>query len=357
MGYQLSDRGRRALDNLFQSTARLNGVGDVSRQFNLTPAAEQRLEDLQREEVGFLDRINVLPVRDLVGSVIGLGAKDMIAKRTAEVNLPRVPEYIGELQGREYRLYDTEFDTKLPWAIIDAWSRFPDFAKRYAKAVARSVAMSRITVGWHGTHAAAQTDRAANPLGQDVNIGWLQKLRLERPDHVMGRATVTANGVTTATGAAEPIAIGGAGEYKNIDALALDLISGMPSWGRMRSDLAVIVSQDLVDEKYFPMVNRALGDTMDGGRSTSDEIVRDIVSSTKQIGGRQAIAVPNFPEGTMLITPLKNLSIYYQEGSRRRYIEDRPEYKASLVDWNSVNEGYVFEDTDAAVMAENITFA
>ena len=48
--------------------------------------------------------------------------------------------------------------------------------------------------------------------------------------------------------------------------------------------------------------------------------------------------------------------MYYQEGSRRRYIKDEPENKASLVDYNSVNEGYVIEDTDFMVMAENITF-
>jgi hypothetical protein len=63
------------------------------------------------------------------------------------------------------------------------------------------------------------------------------------------------------------------------------------------------------------------------------------------------VIVPFFPEGTMLITPLgqpnatdsSNLSIYYQEGSRRRYIKDEPENMAALVDYNSVNEGYVIE--------------
>ena len=112
------------------------------------------------------------------------------------------------------------------------------------------------------------------------------------------------------------------------------------------------------------MVNRPLASTMDSGRSTSDETVRDIIMSDKQIGGRPAAIAPYFPEGTMMITPLgragatdsSNLSIYWQEGSRRRYIKDEPENMASLVDYNSVNEGYVIEDTDFAVMAENITF-
>lgn len=368
--YTLSDRGRRALDGLYTAIAQINGASrGVHSSFALDPTAEQRLEDLQREQVGFLQRINVLGVRDLVGQVIGLGTEDMIASRTAEVDLPRKPKYIGQTEGREYRLYDTEFDTKLPWQIIDAWSKFDDFAQRYSRHVAISVALSRISVGWHGLAAAASTDAVANPNGEDVNIGWLQKLRLEKAAHVMGRNMVTAGGVTTATGTAKPIYIGAAadqadGDYKNIDALAYDLISGMPSWARSSTEHVVLVSQDLVDEKYFPMINRPLSDTIDGGRSISDVVTNDIIMSTKQIGGRPAAIVPKFPEGTMAITPLaqpggagsSNLSIYYQEGSRRRYIRDEPENKSSLVDYNSVNEGYVIEDTDFMVMAENITF-
>ena len=368
--YSLSDRGRRALDGLYTAIAQINGAPrGVHHQFSVDPVAEQRLEDLQREQVGFMQRINVIGVRDMLGQVIGLTANNLVASRTSRANLPRKPKYVGNLQDRKYQLYDTEFDTQLPWEIIDAWSRFPDFAQRYARQVAISIALSRIMVGWHGTEAAADSDPEDNPLGEDLNIGWLQKLRLEKPTHVMGRATVTAGGVTTATGAAAPIYIGpdsddADGDYKNIDALAYDLIAGMPSWARSSTDHVVLVSQDLVDEKYFPMVNRPLADTIDGGKSTSDQTVSDIVMSTKQIGGRPAAIVPFFPEGTMAVTPLapagatdgSNLSMYYQEGSRRRYIKDEPENKASLVDYNSVNEGYVIEDTDFMVMAENITF-
>lgn len=370
MGYNLSDRGRRALDELYSAIAQINGASrGVTHQFALDPTAEQRLEDLQRESVGFLQRINVPGVRDLTGKVIGLGAANMIASRRSRANLPRQPKYVGHMQERDYLLKNTLFDTWLPWEMIDSWSKFPDFPTRYARQVAISVALSRIAVGWHGTSAAPDTDADTNPLGEDVNIGWLHKLRLERADHVMGRETVTVGDLTTATGAAKPIYIGpdsasASGDYKNIDALAYDLIAGMPSWARSSTDHVVVVSQDLVDEKYFPMINRKLSDSIDGGKSTSDQVTTDIVMSTKQIGGRPAVIVPFFPEGTMLVTPLgqpgapdsSNLSIYYQEGSRRRYIKDEPQNMAALVDYNSVNEGYVIESTDYAVMAENITF-
>lgn len=359
MAYTLSDRGRQALDAYFENVARHNGATrGVHHQFAVEPTAEQRLEDLQREEIGFLDRINVQAVRDLIGNPIGLTTEDFIGRRTSEANLPRQPKDVSKMSEREYRLYDSEFDTKLPWALIDAWSRFPDFAERYARHVARSVGLTRLSIGWHGTSAAADTDPVANPNGEDMNIGWLHKMRLEKPDHVMGRVIA---GDGTATGAGAPIYIGpdasvAQGDYKNIDALAYDLISGMPSWARSSTDLVVVVSQDLVDEKYFPMINRALSNTIDGGRSTSDETTGNIIMSAKQIGGRPAAIVPKFPDSTMMVTPLENLSLYYQEGSRRRYVRDEPQNKSSLVDYNSSNEGYVIEDTDFAVQAENITF-
>ncbi len=352
MAYILSDRGRNALDLLYRRIEELNGTRSAHKLFTVDPTAEQRLEDLQREEVGFLDRINIMPMRDLIGDVVGMFTEDFIASRVSAANLPRKPKYVGGMQDRQYQLYETLFDTLLPWAKIDAWSKFPDFPVRYAKHVAISIALSRISIGWNGVSVAADSDSDANPNGEDMNIGWLQKLRLEKPDHVMGRAIDGG----TATGAPEPIYIHANEDYKNIDALAYDLIAGMPSWARKSTEHVVCVSQDLVDEKYFPMINRALGATIDGGKATSDEVTYDVIMSQKQIGGRPAAIVPKFPEGTLFISPLKNLSIYYQEGARRRFIKDEPENMSSLVDYNSSNEGYVIEDTDFAVLAENITF-
>jgi P2 family phage major capsid protein len=365
--YNLSPRGRAALTGLYSAIAHRNNITNVHEQFAVDPTSEQRLEDAQRESVAFLGFVNFVPQRDLVGGIIGIGAVDMIG--ATNDTTARNPQYVGQLTGREFRLYSTTFDTKMPWQIIDAWSRFPDFATRYSRHVARSLGLTRLSIGWNGLSRVADSVKAENPNGEDVNIGWLQRLRLDRPDHVMGRVTVTTNGVVTATGAAAPIYIGpnadhAQGDYKNIDALAYELIAGMPSWARDSTDLVVIVSQDLVDEKYFPMINRALSNTMDGGRSISDEIVTQTIMSAKQIGGRPAICSPKFPAGTMVITTLArpgttdmgNLSIYQQEEAMRRYILDKPELMASLVDYNSSNEGYVIEHTDFMVMAENITF-
>ncbi|WP_234813173.1 P2 family phage major capsid protein, partial [Xanthomonas citri] len=62
--------------------------------------------------------------------------------------------------------------------------------------------------GFNGTHAAADTDRAAFPLLEDVNIGWLQQYRTNAAQRVL------ASGKT-----AGKVVIGGAGaDYGNLDA-------------------------------------------------------------------------------------------------------------------------------------------
>lgn len=352
--HNLSDAGRRALDALFTHIASINGTSDVSRQFAVNPSSEQRLESRQQELEEFLGLINVLPVSQLKGNVIGLGVTSKIGRRRSRPNLPRKPDYVGSLDGRSYELFSSLFDTELPWELIDAWSEFPDFGTRYSDMVARAIALTRICIGFNGIEAAADTNPVLNPLREDMNIGWLQKLRLERPDHVLGRALVGAPGNQTATGAAVNIEVGPTEGIKNLDALVLELISGMPSWARRSNELTVMCSQDLLDEKYLPQVNRPLAATIDGNPSTSDEIVSRIAQAAPRLGNRPVVVPPDFPERTIFISPTKNLSIYWQKGSRRRFVKDEPENMAALVDYNSVNEGYVIESTDHATLAENI---
>lgn len=66
----------------------------------------------------------------------------------------------------------------------------------------------RLTIGFNGTHVAAQTDRDTYPLLEDVNIGWLAKIRTKAPDQV--KAAGAAPGKVT---------VGSMGNYRNLDAL------------------------------------------------------------------------------------------------------------------------------------------
>ena len=66
-------------------------------------------------------------------------------------------------------------------------------------------------------------------------------------------------------------------------------------------------------------------------------------------GGLRAVRVPGFPAGKVFITRLDNLSIYYQDGKRRRMVKDEPELD-QVTDYQSSNEAYVIEDLEGACL-------
>ena len=61
------------------------------------------------------------------------------------------------------------------------------------------------------------------------------------------------------------------------------------------------------------------------------------------------------PDNSILITRFDNLSIYEQENTRRRTIVDNAK-RDRIETYESVNEAYVVEDYDYALLIENIQF-
>jgi hypothetical protein len=105
------------------------------------------------------------------------------------------------------------------------------------------------------------------------------------------------------------------------------------------------VGRDLLHDKYFPLVNVK--------QAPTEELAAQVIMSQKAIGNVQAAAVPFFPGASVLITSWDNLSIYWQEGTRRRMFTDNPKRDRSE-NYESVNEAYVVENVGKAVLLENI---
>ncbi len=356
---------KAAIAMLRASIGKIYNISDTTETFAIEPTMDQRIEQKLSEAVDFLGLINVFPVEQLQGAVLGMFAPTMIGSTMSTGNNPdgtpkrRLPKDVSGLDSRQYQLFENLFDTMMPWEKLDLWAKFPNFAALYSAAVAKAIGHTRMSIGFNGLSHAATSDSVNNPLGQDINVGWLQQLRLTRPSHVMGRALAGPAGSQTATGAAVPVNIGPAQPHKNIDSLVMDMISGLPTWAQNSPDLEVIMSRNMLNDKYFGLVNRPLSATLDGGAMLADDVIAAAAASTSNgkgsVAGRPVCTPAFFPDHTILVSPLKNLSIYYQTGGRRRYIRDEPEFRRGLVDYNSSNEGYVIELTDFAVMAENIT--
>lgn len=337
--------------------ALINSVPDATTKFSVDPAVEQKLEEVIKNSSEFLQQINIEPVIAQSGQKVGVGVTRSLAGRTDTSSgtrrNPTDPTDTGD-KGK-YFCHQTNFDYAIPYAKLDAWRHKPNFQTLIRDVIAKQQGRDRIMIGWHGTSAADQTDRATNPLLQDVNIGWLHQIRTYAPAQVLdsgaldtapAKAIYVAAGVELVDGTASNTATAKA-DYANLDALVLDAKGNIPEWHRGDTELVVIVGHDLVDEKYFNIVNAT------GNTATEVEAADRILRSEKQLGGLPAVRVPFFPANAILITKLSNLSIYWQEETRRRLIKDEPEFDR-IANYESVNEAYVVEDYELCSLVENI---
>ncbi|WP_199153809.1 phage major capsid protein, P2 family [Chromobacterium sp. ASV23] len=333
---------RNVFTQLLDQIARLNGVTTdaVKNAFSVQPSIQQKLETRIQESSEFLSRINVVGVDELEGEKLGLGVFGTIAGRTKVTPTnPRRPRNLTDLNSHKFRCEFTEFDTAIPYVQLDAWAKFPDFQTKLRDVIVKQQGLDRMMIGFNGISVAEQTNREKYPLLQDVNKGWLQHYRERAPERVM--AEVKKGSGKVLIGAIEK-----GGDFYNLDALVMDAVAGMidPTLAG-NPELVVILGRDLLHDKYFPIVNQ--------DNKPSEQLAADVVTSQKRVGNLPAVTVPFFPAGAMMITPLSNLSIYYQNGSRRRHLREEPEFN-QVANYESNNEAYVVERYEAGCLVENI---
>ena len=166
--------------------AALSGVSSASATFAVDPTVQQKLETRIQESSDFLSKINNIPVDELLGQKVGLGVSGTIASRTDTTGTAsRSPRDVSSTDKADYKCEKTDFDTAIPYSLLDAWAKFPDFQARLRDAIVKRQALDRLMIGFNGTSAAATTNRATNPLLQDVNIGWLQQYRNNAPQRLL----------------------------------------------------------------------------------------------------------------------------------------------------------------------------
>jgi len=334
---------RKKYKEFISQVASLNHIEatDVAAKFAVEPSVSQTLEDKIQESSNFLKQINVIPVDDQSGAKVGLGIDRPIASTTDTDKKDREPIDPTTLDEVGYMCTQTNFDTALKYQKLDAWAKFPDFQVRIRNQIVKRQALDRIMIGWNGIERKKTSDITVNKLLQDLNIGWLQKIRNCANDQVMDKIVDESGEVISAK-----IRIGKDGDYHNTDALVMDAVNEMIApWFQDDTELVAIVGRSLLADKYFPLVNK--------DQENSEMLAADVIMSQKRSGGLQAVRAPSFPDNTILITRLDNLSIYWQDGTRRRSIIDNPK-RDRIENYESVNEAYVVEDYECAALIENI---
>ena len=109
---------RFAFNAYLQQLARLNGVAveELSSKFTVEPSVQQTLEDQIQQSAAFLTLINVTPVTEQSGQLLGLGVGSTIAGTTDTTAKEREPVDPTLMVDVEYKCEQTNFDTVLPYA-------------------------------------------------------------------------------------------------------------------------------------------------------------------------------------------------------------------------------------------------
>lgn len=321
----------RAKLNAFTShLASLNGVSSVSNTFTVAPSVAQTLLDRIRESAEFLNDINYVGVDELKGDKLFFDVARPIAGRVDTAATDRDPSEVHGLTRDGYECWETQFDAALNYSTLDTWAKFPDFQLRVRNGINAQIARDQLMIGWNGTSRAVTTNRATNTLLQDVNTGWLHKIRTHAPQRVLSSLKIGNQ-----AGA----------DFKNLDAAVQALTSTCIDDWHQTPALRVICGSALVDEKYLALTN---------GANTPTEIeALNNISLSKLIGGHLAKVVPYFKSRSLLLTPTKNLSIYTQTGSIRRFVVEQPQ-RSRMAFFNSMNTDYVVEDYGACALIDTI---
>ncbi|MFD0321975.1 phage major capsid protein, P2 family [Lysobacter gummosus] len=326
---------RRKFHGYTSTVAKINDVDSAYESFNVTPSVQQVMEERIQQSSSFLQSVNVQGVDEIKGEKVGLGVGGPIASRTDTTQSERVTRDPTSFDSNTYECFQTNFDTHLTYAKLDAWAKSKNFQTMVRDAILKRCALDRIQIGFNGQSIAANTDIVKFPLLQDVNKGWLQHYREQAP------ARVLKDGKNAGT-----ITVGPGGDFENLDALVMDAVSGLiDPWHRRDTNLVAILGSDLLHDKYFPMVNKT--------QAPSEQLSADIIISKETVGGKAAVQVPFMPDDTIIITRLDNLSIYYQEGARRRHFKDNPA-RNRIENFESSNEAYVVEDFGCGCVIQNI---
>lgn len=335
----MKNETRQQFNRYTKQVALLNGTNHSTKGefFTVAPSISQRLITRTQESIDLLKKVNVIPSYESSGEVIGVDMVSTIAGRTDTVTGEREAKDPSGLDPRRYNCKQTNFDTALSYEKLDQWARFPDFQTRVRDALIKQQGRDWLTVGFNGTHAAADTNRATYPKLQDVNRGWLQALREEDPEQCVSEIKPASGAVT----------VGEGGDYANLDALVTDargLLNDMVN--EIPIPLVVLCSHFMVSDRGYRLYSEA-------GNVPSEQLAAEVQAAKKQVGGLPLAVAPNFPRKSLMITPLSNLSIFIQDKTHRRAIIDNAK-RDQVEFYESINMAYAVEEPSLCVLIDNI---
>ncbi|EBI6302837.1 phage capsid protein [Salmonella enterica] len=296
------------------------------------PSPAQTGERAATWSAAFLSEINIIPVTQDKGEVLYLGPTDPLARTGI-----RAPRDSVSMDQRFYYCQQVNFDTSISYSDLNRFSGLENYPRLVRAAVDNRRNLDLLLIGFNGTHHADVSNPEIYPNREDCGMGWLEKYRTEARERVISGLSVSSRETMTT------------GTHYSIDGLIQDV------WGsaideRWHYDLVAVCNYSLLHRKHFPLINN-----LDTSRMNTEILVNEKIIKNPMLGNLPAVTAPFFPEDAVLITSLKNLSLYWQEGSIRKLIKDEPHYDR-LAFYESWNEDYIIENYEAGCLIDGITW-
>ncbi|WP_240205654.1 phage major capsid protein, P2 family [Vibrio sp. CyArs1] len=302
-----------------------------TQTFNLTPPMETKLRQAIMQSDAFLGMVSLLPVQQIKGQVVDVGDDGLSTGRS---DTGRFSVEVGQ-SDNTYELTKTDSGAHIMWETMTQWANSGsknEWLTMMKNAISRRFALDMLRIGFNGTSIAAKTDPVANPLGQDVNKGWLKIVKEKAAAQVLASADLDPTGATQDS-------------YKNLDSLVQDLINTtIAPEHRQDPDLVVLVGSDLVAAEQHRLLEAADSPTEHKAAQ----------SLAKTIAGKKAYTPPFFPANQIWVTNTKNLQILTQEGTqwrKQKNDEDELRFKQNHIRM----EGYAVGNLKKFAAIETVT--
>ena len=323
---------RQAFNQYTQGLGQWLGYGGQSiknEMVSYPPDKQQQAYSTAAEKAEFLKKVNHIPVEAQIGQRVGIGVSKPIASRTDTDIEDRATRYVADLSGDTYHAVQTNFDTHISYRTMDSWAHMANFHQIYSDHIALQTARDRLMIGFNGEKADVKSNLEDNPLLQDVNVGWFEKVRRNEPARIMG---YDSDGEVTD----ERWQVGEGGNYGTLDALVFDLITNlMDTWHQGADDLVVMVGRDIWTNHGLTLLSHSNLPTERNALQTW--------FAAQTVAGLPCVMPPFIPSRAVVVTSYSNLSIYYQLGTLRRAVLDNPK-RDRVEEYRSQNEAYVVED-------------
>ena len=342
MSQVLTKKSLDLLKNYFKRQSTLNNVDETSvsqgLRFTIAEEVERNWVNNLRRTDPFISEIDIDLCTSQIVNDLEVDDLGLVSGRTNTKTTNRETTATGNVDGFSYTAVETTHDTHITFDALDKWAQEPDkFQLQVKERRLKSKVNDLLKIGWNGTNVAATTDKNANPLGEDVNIGWLQRIRDNAPEQVI-------DGSESEALVSGEISIGATNaDFKNLDALVNKIMIDMIPKQHHR-DLKVYVSIDLLGDRMQKLIEK----------STVTEIGTTMTQTAYYIvNGLVAITPDYFPNGTVLVTYPKNIKHRTQKQSVRSSYEINSK-RSRLENYNSANEFYGLGNYQAVGLVENI---